>query len=647
MAGSLANNHDAMREIFAHGQPVLVLGPGCQRIGYDSPDNPGWEEVTRRMRLLHGVLPAPPRSFLEALWKSKLSEETQERLADGASGYRIDADTSIPADGLVDEVRLALAVPLLGALIACTRCLGEVITRGKTPVISWELLTHDLPVDERFDESHKARDEAASNLSDFVVLASALSQWREGSLDDANAHELHGLGLTPGRHGFGSPEDEESLGAALDVLNIGGVATNSREFLEKCLGTVGVGETAYPLSGAMIEWLADLFWHVIVCDAGVPPSQSELAFYVNLRQRSGGRARLFTRARPGEHRMTRAELVESRDRSPDVTWPVRLRLQHGPTGVEPADDLTFPGDARLAFARTMAATLAAQWDRYRARPFAEMLPVALVAGYDLMLERQLLELSDAGDVFHVVVPVWVHRGRPAPQLDWLLGTYTRDQADVEERHLVSHERGDWLTWDWYHAEGDDRRDLRGPVVVRVNGSPLVDIGRRPTSEDLGLDSRPKSSEEELELATIFSEFDSVAAIITFSNEGAGLPGNLFRNLQWERRSWMFLGDSFPDWIPRLRLLYNARSMLTTASDGVGRRMAGAKITTKVAVDRAFDWPEESMLAALSVDTYTGDLSWLANYPKKRFDPDDATREFLEQVNARMVRAAGQMEAPAG
>ena len=33
---------------------------------------------------------------------------------------------------------------------------------------------------------------------------------------------------------------------------------------------------AFKITGALYEWLADLFWHLMVDDSRVPPSQAEL-----------------------------------------------------------------------------------------------------------------------------------------------------------------------------------------------------------------------------------------------------------------------------------------------------------------------------------------------------------------------------------
>ena len=61
---------------FAEGSPVLVIGPGCDRVGYDAEQSTAWQEVTRRVRLLHRAAGDEAKLFLEALWESKLSDAT-------------------------------------------------------------------------------------------------------------------------------------------------------------------------------------------------------------------------------------------------------------------------------------------------------------------------------------------------------------------------------------------------------------------------------------------------------------------------------------------------------------------------------------------------------------------------------------------
>lgn len=628
---ALEENMVDLCRIMVTGEPVLVLGPGCQRIGYDDHNDPSWRELRRRMRLLHAAVSPLEHPFLEQLWRSKLSDTTL--LEHGGDTGLPDEQALAPLDAedeesarVTDDLRIrGLAVPLLRTLIACTRYLGQVIEAGNTPVLSWQTVTH--PRADAID-----RTPAQESFDEMVSVATALRTWTSNKL----------AGPVLADFGFdakGRPSEAlaKELPPFLRLLEIKAVAASSEEFSHRILGG-----TEHTLSGANIEWLADLLWHTIACDSGVAPSQSELAFCVNLRDRGPWRERLFTRARPGEYRDSQEP--QSGKRHAKVTERIRRRTEacrlHGLESPSQWD-----GDHdRLRVNRTLAATLVQMW---RSEP-RNATPIALVASHDLMIERQLYELLDAGqgEVFHVVVPVWVSDSELSPKtLSWLWGTYTkRPPAKNPDLAALRSAAGGLLRWEWYRGDldEDDGREIRGPVIVRVGGSPLLDLGDDATAESLGLGprlQRTNAKQERVELATIFSEFDALAAMITFASDHQaekGLAANVMTALAWERRSWAFFADSFPDWIPRVRLLFNARTVLAErgASSRNGKKHGTARIRDKIALDLAFDWPEQAMLEALSVRPLHGDLRMLVQYPHS---PDARSEEdwrpFLEGVAA--------------
>ena len=63
-------------------------------------------------------------------------------------------------------------------------------------------------------------------------------------------------------------------------MKVDAIAHVLEQFQRRCfvIGDLGI-------TGGLVEWLADLFWHLMVTDSGVPPSQTEMAFYVNLTRR--------------------------------------------------------------------------------------------------------------------------------------------------------------------------------------------------------------------------------------------------------------------------------------------------------------------------------------------------------------------------
>lgn len=644
MPEDLSARQHEVRRFFAFRTPVLVVGPGCQRVGYADNRNVAWAKVTRRMRRLrHLADDEQHERFLDQLWRTKLSDA----LGDGPlqehhhlDGERAEAagEPATSADVRIDCMRLkGLALPALGTVVSATQCLGEIIRLGATPVTSW----HDVmyPRGAASPEAAAYRDAARAHLAAFSDNAEALIAWdTEGQEpSEQEVERLQALGLLEvDEDDLTAPPKTPSevvapLGRALDALNITAVAASSRWLVDKALSG---DQPGIPLSGALIEWLSDLLWHVLVCDTGVPPSQGEIAFYVNLRE-PAARRRLYTRARPGEYRIERPTQDEpAPDAPPHLTDALRRRLANGTHGLERVDSggRDFGSDRRLQLMRTFAATLVTQWQRYEEQERPETvnlvdIPLALVSSHDLTLERQLMEILGRTKKFHVVVPVWVRAQGEIwedAELDWLWGTYTKPDASLRPEHLTT--RGGVLKWDWY-AGGDNPKPhhLSGPVIVRVNGSPLLELAENvATVSRLKLPAR-SDGRDEIALATVFTELDSLRALMRFADASTGPAAKIAQQLTWDRRHWAFLGDSLPDWIPRLRLLFNALA---------GRHGApNRRSPRKIAIDLQFDWPEEALLKALNVRTYSGDLALLVEYPAPRDLPEDADElaTFLADV----------------
>lgn len=645
----------SLQRMLALDNPVLVLGPGCQRIGYDRvlrnrdrdgrPDGSPWAEVTRRMRHLHALIDDSERPFLDQIWRSKLSDETRARWKDGELGDEIDlADRQDPPPASeIEALRMEIARRILTALINCTRCLGGVVSTGETPVISWQAVQH--PPDGT-GESARWREAAARVLEEASAIARAAYHLMPGNpVEDEDERWLVEVGI-PYENPKTRAQMHEMASVAgrefrqfLDVLDVEAIAGTTGLLVRSCLR----GRTL-ALSGARVEWLADLFWHVISCDSGVPPSQADLAFLVNLRALPSPRRRTFTRARPGEYRGERSGRLKTTTENAALTKKITDRMAFYPDGREKKEDWVGAADNRLLFVRTMAATLLTTW---ATRSGGDPPPVALVSSYDLTLERQLMRSASAGEAFHVIVPVWVTDHEQSRRLDWLWGTYKRVEEAYDAR---SHSLGE-PSWRWY-PERDELLQIDGPIIFKVNGSPLLHLSddrREVATGDLRLDSQDGRRKGTVELATIFSEYDSLASIVRFSDTQGGFA-KLFieSHLSWEKRSWLFLGDGFPDWIPRLRLLFTARTSLGGTSDVQNPRMDDANAgerpqfgaaprstqDQRIALDRAFDWPEIAILDALDVVPYEVDLARLIDYPKD-IPQETSTKNFLIKVQERL------------
>lgn len=290
------------------------------------------------------------------------------------------------------------------------------------------------------------------------------------------------------------------------------------------------------VSGSTVEWMSDLFWHVIVSGAGVPPSEGELSFYLNLTNQPYT-ARRFTRTHPGEYR------------PPPDDDGTTLRTDLGPLlcaydcGLEAGErDWGRPG-SREAFALAMAASLVEVWREDEGHRLA----IALVSDYDLMLERAVSEVLPEGRIFHVVAPFVekATQGGGNQAFHWLFGTPRVGEDDSLQRPQ----------WQWLDEVRWSKRrsDPVGPILIRLTGSPLLDSG---TLRELGLKPKMKprmKSSDELAATAVFTEHDSVGAIMALiqhapaGNNGGGrrLIDQLFgiRGLTWSKRSWLFSGTA--------------------------------------------------------------------------------------------------------
>ena len=510
------------------------------------------------------------------------------------------------------------------------------IGSGTVPVITWGSVIH--PLDDNPD-----RAAAANMLQQVSRVAALLGIWSRGGQTPTDRAQLVALGFASNdvsRRMTASEAGTERLNT-LKVMNVGAIHHSTEWLASNCLLRPAeddpfVSGERLPLTGAMIEWLADLLWHIIVCDTGVPHSQAELAFYVNLRQ-PGGRERSpsrrsFARAQPGEHRASSNE---------DLSELIRRRLERGVSGCEEKLKIDWEQDKRLRLARTMAASLAGQWKMFeggRGWP-----PVAIATSYDLVLERQLLDCLEKGEAFHILVPAMKDE-----ELAWLWGTYRKSDVGMLRRQDMTSAEGRFLSWDWYESESKDARAPCGPVVVKLNGSPFLELGDDATEASvLGTpDEEPSpygsdKHDPKVRLLCIFSEYDSLRSLMAFRRASepvrgtfppVTLPVRISQALDWSERSWLFLGDRFRDWIPRLRLLLNAQakpSLTCTqdderaGEDGIesqenGSReasgLSAGRVKDKIAIDRQFDWPERALLDALDMLWFIGDLVALVDYP---------------------------------
>ncbi len=622
----------SLQEVFALGSPVLAIGPGCHRIGYDTTEE--WQRVVQRAWLVWHRLESisrdddetrARRDFLSHLWQSRLSSRARDWDGSvrtgpsvGSGAPPIDVLEKAVASRLAGEQpQVALATDLLCALVDATRALGDAVAAGSVPVIDWKLVR--LPTS---PSEAELLTRARSSLTAAAALAHDLAAVHSRRSPDLPMFRKHGL------------RRDEIDRKRLTVLKAPEIASALDRLVETCFGAAPSA-----LSGAVVEWLSDLFWHVMVAGASVPFAQDELNFYLNLRGGDAAGIRSFSRPLPGEYRGRSGEIQPLRD-------DLSALLGNYDSGVAPDDacgaarDWTRP---REAFARTMAATLLETWHA----DGHHRLAIGLVSDYDLMHERALMQLVREDQGFHVVCPVVTNpvkaEGEKATRtFEWLFGTY-----DGSDRTSVSKP-----TWQWLRNVPSMKveRPL-GPVLLRLTGSPLFDLGR-------SLDQIAGEAPPDVTLirpAVLFSEHESVQAILTLTRAHGGeqpprgLYNELFGNkgLSWERRGWLFFGHRFADWLPRLQLLFTALMLGRQASPQQEQAASwpSPPDNSRVAISRRFDWPEEALLTALDIGRTRADLADVAHYydiptvhatgPQEN---SQMTRAFLGRVEARVEQA---------
>lgn len=678
----LADYFEDVRSAWDSGNAVFVLGPGCDRIDYD--EGREWDVVAERVRRLWHALgdDGANRRFLEEFWRDKHTRAGRNRLPmkGPPSAWTLPDPGPEPRDEVLERARIRLAEPLFRVLTSCTAMLGKVVATGEWPVRNWDGVV--VPWDH--EPSRSDRQDCVDWLKNVQALAEALHAWAQsrGALTDPQRSQLEDpeldfYGIDAGEREAGRVEltdaDRQRVTAAehadrktgLRILDVAAIAVAARRMREHYLDPDAVGVEPYQLNGAVIEWLGDLVWHVLIADSAVPPSQAEWAFLINLRAGVNGVSTPRTLSRPqhGEYRSGDAA---------QVSRAVKLRLTYVPSGLgaPPAED------RRHRVAAVLSATLWAQW---RNRDAAGHAPIALGSSYGLLLEHYLLKHAEPKEQLHIVVPALIN-GRHS----WLWGTYSIRNKVPNPNGALQH-GGGLLTWMRYDDPAMSKPG--GPIIIKLNGSPLLKLPDLVYECELidpaAAQARPKFRNDPIVPLTVFAERDAMRALLALRKSQTGVthspqgPAQRVQEaLTWDRRSWLLLGDRFPDWIPRLRLLINtdeealgaqpglkqgagtaagglqqrggavppgdaalsgSDATAPSADAGAGAASGGpsqpskAKVVAKIAIDREFDWPERALLEALEVKWLLGDLGELDDVPTR----DEGW--ILEQVASQLGR----------
>src|SRR4051794_4832518 len=170
-----------LQSTFALGSPIVVIGPGCHRIGYDSTDS--WQKVNARARALYATLDADSdQQFLEHYWESKLSDETRQQIEGDNLGANAIDELNAAAMEIAgaEPARVKLAGSLLRGLVECTSLLGKVIATGEAPVWNWLGVSYGRSGKDFPDDAETDLEAAAQAVNDAKDLAVALDRVHHG-----------------------------------------------------------------------------------------------------------------------------------------------------------------------------------------------------------------------------------------------------------------------------------------------------------------------------------------------------------------------------------------------------------------------------------------------------------------------------------
>ena len=313
-----------------------------------------------------------------------------------------------------------------------------------------------------------------------------------------------------------------------------------------------------------LDWLANLFWYTFRAQRRLYPTNAEMAFQMAVLVHESDRTPGLVYAAAHAHDWLSASLS---------TW-----LAHYDTASPPRD----------AYFDAIALVLWRQWDRWRvgglssARDPAE--PVVFSTSFDLGVEHALRR-ARPDDPIHVVIPVLAEslaHEPPGVHLCWLLGTLEAGVAMEQP------------AWEPIPDLFDAAERLRGPLVVKLHGSPLHHVPE-PTDEALLYEGHPQY--ERFDHALTLSESNYMLYLVLLNT----VPEALGRMLSTENRVLFFLGQPIDEWNTRLRIFDHVYPL---RKDAPNQR-------TMVAVEARFDLFESATLADLGIQRWKGTLEEFA------------------------------------
>jgi hypothetical protein len=430
---------------------TLILGSGCLDASIDLGIDPtalaatvraalerlGDAEADERTEAFgHPVTmdqPGAAQRFTHRLVEDRL----QARSTATSARRRRTPATSSPASAVVHEVPdVAARVCLLAHLV--TRLYFKAREGDPAPVGRWD---QDVAV---FETHADARDEEVKDLIRLV-------RWHAGRALD----ELEQLG--DDLRSTAAQGDGESIATVINAI-----ANLVEDILGKVQGRPGIQMDAlrHEVDIVHVRLITEIAWYLLTVKAPIYPGWTDLLFGLMLLDNTGR----------ADHRRPRFYNLRSQARF----LPGLLR-----TATQASWDQVAPRSETSSFYRAAAEVLWSQAHAQRTDARHDdgarvRLPPAsaFVASFDLELEMALWRTAETGERFFMVMPVHVFKRSDDPSgwPCWLRAEVVKDDDRDGLDAIMRPDRWSLL------ASNATRADLlAGPHVVRVSGSPLIDL----------------------------------------------------------------------------------------------------------------------------------------------------------------------------
>ncbi len=324
-----------------------------------------------------------------------------------------------------------------------------------------------------------------------------------------------------------------------------------------------------------LAWLEDLLWHTLRYDIPAYPTVAELTFRLSL-----------TAATALVHRGELTQVAELLDeKALEATIKQWIRFC----------EVRTPSLRR--FHLSIAAALLCEYSCYDKEAEIPRVPVAFTTNYDQAIEKALDRLAHSGDTYHVVFPVYVTLGaskKSNTSPTWV-GYSVRFKSDGSRSESELFNCRDWTI-------GFLQDFIKGPIIVKLHGSPLVDLPANPNVQEV-LDDGKLISYKEIKHMIILSESSYLRAIV----EQRKYPKWIEETLKAPNRDLWFLGYSISDWNVRLRLFEH---LLYT------REISEEDQPTKSLYGHGFDLLRAAIFDTLHIEVHEGGLGTFAAHLRR-------------------------------